>query len=117
MGNRTLYTYPVPESLQRELGEGTPKKLSFRKITVEEEKQATRRANNDVAQLAHELAFESFQGADGKLVSPAEGDRDTVWLAFDPKVRALCVSAYNKLHNPQNNEVRDFLAGEEVSIG
>lgn len=126
---RALYRYKIPPGLRTYAGDVV--ELGFVEINSDEEIMAAKRTGNTAIRLAYELALESLRevglkgppGADGKPsiarhpICTADGTSDRAWRQLHPKLRTLCVTAYNELHNPKEDDTAAFLESREVSAG
>lgn len=105
-----IWTFNVPKKLSDVTG---IKSIGIVEMRVEDEVMATRRANGDRARLAWELALQALVRANGKEVSIADGSADIVFNKH-PKLRNLIVTAYGQVHQPEEDEAKDFLGSMEL---
>ena len=112
--DRPLYRFDIPGSI---LAIQPIKQVGLVQINSSEEIRATKRARNDSHQMAYSLAKQSLVEVDGKPVSEGDGSADKVWDAMHPKVRVLVVTAYGELHTPEDEDIKDFLKSQKVTVG
>lgn len=112
--NRVRFTYTVPEALARESGVSS---VTMVHLTAMDEMGATKRAGMDAMRVAYELAKASLYALDGKGFSAVNSEKDIKWQAMHPKIRALVVQAYQRIHQPKEDDAVDFLGSEVVSAG
>ncbi len=111
---REVYEFNIPAAYQCEDAQKT---IGIRKLRSAEEVEATRACQGESMRLAWELSKASLIEVDGKRLIHHEGQADTKWDKFDPKLRALVVAAYAKLHTPEDDETENFLASMTMKIG
>jgi hypothetical protein len=84
-------------------------------LTAAEEIGAAKKAGGtDAMRLAQELAKACLWGINGKTLSHANSEKEIAWHKLHPKLRALVLSAYGKLHSPETEDVDSFLRSEVV---
>ena len=109
---RTVHTFTIPKGLATEV-----QTVGFHQLTTSEERQALKAASGDTAKAMYEQIKHSIAEVNGKPVSVADGSTDKVWETMDPRVRTLCMAAYQKLHIPENDAVEDFLKSQAHRVG
>jgi len=111
---RTVWEYPFPV-----VGEADPynpdrqwpeeedvwagqdplfKVLGFSALRGSEEIAAMEASQTNPFALTSELARRSIAMVDGRPVNKADFEQDTLWTKMPPKVRELCIVAYNDIH-------------------
>jgi hypothetical protein len=110
---RAVYRFKIPE-VYHTYG---VKEVGLVELTASEEIMAVKRAGTSQAQLAYELAKESLREVDGKPIATMDGTADVAFEKVHPKVRTLICTAYGSLHNPGDNETKDFLMSRELRVG
>lgn len=113
--SRPVYTFPVPEELK--VPDHIEKTVGLVKLKPREELRASKRADGDAYTLAYELAKAAMYKVDGKLVNVGEGEDEMLWGKMDPMLRQLILTAYNKLHSPDDGVAKSFLDGMKVTVG
>lgn len=108
---RPLYVFKVPASVGSEI-----KSVGLVQLTVSEEIALGDACASQRNRLPMALAKASLVQVDGKLVGDADDSREIAWSKMGPKVRALILLAYNKLHIPQDDALEAFLKSEEVVV-
>lgn len=111
---RPIYKFEIPDRIAKESGVN---EIGLVELTANEQMMAANRARANVARLALELPMQSIVAANGKKVSTADGTVEKIWDALGPKGRELVVTAYGRLHTPEDTEVEDFLASMSVEVG
>ncbi len=111
---REVYQFPVPDIYR---SEHVRESVGIRKLRSAEEVEATRACQGESMRLAWELSKMSLCEVDGERLLHHEGQVDTKWDKFDPKLRSLIVAAYAKLHTPEDDETENFLAGMTTKVG
>lgn len=111
---REIYEFKIPISYQCE---DARESLGIRKLRSAEEVEATRACQGESMRLAWELSKMSLCEVDGDRLLHHEGQVDSKWDKFDPKLRALVVAAYAKLHTPEDDETENFLASMTTKVG
>lgn len=122
---RVLHIYEVPESMKVYAGDIVG--LVICELTPDEELMASKRTRGDAMRLGYEMARQSLVGVMKPGTDPAKprmvnvdlgsGSADVLWLRMHPKIRALALTAYNDVHNPNNGEAASFLASRRVQAG
>ena len=110
---RPIYTFDVPEYMQRDVGVKT---ISLVELTANEELMAAKRARNDQAATMYELVKASVVAVDGKPLTLSDGTVDTWMDQANPKLRTLVTQAYNSLHTIQEADAMVFLKSRRVSV-
>ncbi len=111
--DRTVHTFTIPKNLAVHGIE----KVGLVELRVQEELNGAKRAMGDQVRTAYELAQESLRYVNGQAVTTADGTADAAWAKMHPKVRHLVVTAYAKLHQPEENELKGFLDSAIASAG
>jgi hypothetical protein len=111
---RVKFTYTVPASLAQESGVSS---VTLVHLTAQDEMAATKRSGTDPIRVAYELAKASLWGLDGKMLSAMNSEKDVKWQTLHPKIRSLVVQAYQRIHQPREEDSVDFLASEVASAG
>ena len=110
--SRPVYTYQIPAKLS---AEAEVSSVTLVHLTAAEELQAAKRAGGtDAMRLAQVLAKACLHGLNGKTLSHANSEKEIAWHKLHPKLRALVLSAYGKLHSPETEDVDSFLRSEVV---
>lgn len=109
--SRPTYTYRVPSKLA---AESEIESVTLVHLTAAEELAAAKRAGNDAMKLAQELSRAALHGLNGKTLSHANSEKEIAWHKLHPKVRALVLQAYSKLHSPESEDVESFLSSEVI---
>jgi hypothetical protein len=110
--SRPTYTYQVPPKLA---AESEVASVTLVHLTAAEEIGAAKKAGGtDAMRLAQELAKACLWGINGKTLSHANSEKEIAWHKLHPKLRALVLSAYGKLHSPETEDVDSFLRSEVV---
>lgn len=115
--HREVYKFAVPDRVVAELGDKAIKTIGLVVLTSEEELRATKRAGGDSARLAWELAKQSLTRVDATVLREDDGSIDSAWRSMHPKIRMLVLTAYTKLHTPEQSEIDDFLGSQKVIVG
>jgi hypothetical protein len=110
--SRPVYTYQIPAKLAAEAEIAS---VTIVHLTAAEELAAAKRAGGtDAMRLAQELAKACLHGLNGKTLSAVNNEKEAAWHKLHPKIRSLVLSAYAKLHSPDNQDVDSFLASEVI---
>lgn len=109
---RPVYIYTIPESLGLE----SPKSVSLRELTANEELDAAKRARGDAFKTANELVKSSLIEVDEKPVSIGDGSADIAWNQMPAKVRNLVLDAYQEIHVPPQGASSDFRKSRKVRV-
>jgi len=110
--SRPVYTYSIPAKLA---AEAEVLSVTLVHLTAAEELQAAKRAGGtDAMRLAQELAKACLHGLNGKTLSAVNNEKEAAWHKLHPKIRSLVLSAYAKLHSPDNEDVTSFLDSEVI---
>lgn len=106
-----VYEFKVPGKAQSEIGNfGKVETVGLCELSASDELLAIARAKNGVAmQIAHELAKQSIVRVNGKKVGFADGSIDIFWNQIKPSLRAMILSAYNRINQPEEEDMDDFL--------
>jgi hypothetical protein len=91
--------------------------ITISELTAEEELMATKRVGGDILKLASELPKQALFAVNGNRVTLADGSADKAWAAMRPQLRRLVMTAFDRVHNPKDVDVDDFLKSQEVSVG
>ena len=110
--SRPTYTYRVPAKLA---AEAEVESVTLVHLTAAEELAAAKRAGNDAMKLAQELSRASLWGINDRQLSHANSEKEIAWHKLHPKVRALVLQAYSKLHSPETEDVESFLSSEVIA--
>jgi len=110
---RTVHTFRVPKAIASFGIES----VGLVELRVQEELNGAKRALGDPMRTAYELAQESLRYVNGQRVTTVDGTADAAWAKMHPKVRHLVVTAYGKLHQPEDADVRGFLDSQESQVG
>lgn len=116
---REVFVYEVPPNL---VGETGIEAIGLVIMTAEEELMAAKRTRGDAALAAMELTKQAlrqvkYAGQRTRTVSSADSSIDEVWSRMHPKVRGLCIVAYNDLHNAKQSDVVGFLQSRKATVG
>jgi hypothetical protein len=111
----TTYRFSIPEKLQADCGGA--KSMVLKELTAQDELMASKRASGDAFALAFELAKQSLVELDGEKVNVFDHTIDLAFGKLGPKGRSLVLSAYSKIHSPQNDDIESFLGSREVRVG
>lgn len=113
-----VYEFNVPAKAQCHVdGIGKVETVSLCELTASDELLAIARAKSGVAmQIAHELAKQSIVGVNGKKVGLADGSVDIFWNRMKPALRSMIMSAYNKINQPQDEDMDDFLKSCSLKV-
>lgn len=116
--NVVIFEFDVPAKAQSTIpGLGKIEKIGLSELTASDELLAISRAKNGSAmQIAHELAKQSIATANGKPVSFADGTLDVLWQKAKPALRSMILSAYNKLNQPNEEEMDSFLSSMQMKV-
>jgi hypothetical protein len=110
--SRPTYTYKVPSKLA---AESEVESVTLVHLTAAEELAAAKRSGGtDAMRMAQELAKACLHGLNGKTLSHVNSEKEIAWHKLHPKIRALVLSAYGKLHAPDSEDVESFLSSEVV---
>lgn len=112
---RPVYVFIVPDHLKCE--NIVQQSVGLVKLSPEEELKASKRAGENAYALAFELAKASLYKVDGRRINIAEAEDELVWKKIDPELRQLILTAYNKLHSPEEKVAKDFLDGMKMTVG
>lgn len=111
---RAVHTFIVPEKLKAKTGDGVDS-IGLVKLSADEEIQASRLGRaNDSTML--ELLKIALVAVNGKKVSTGDGTSDASINRMDPKTRSIVVAAFGSIHNPEREEVEDFLRSVTLSV-
>lgn len=106
--NRTKYTFKVPEASRTWASD--PSTITMVELTLNEEQQASKSARVKEDSVAYALAVRSLVGFDGKTLTWEGNEKERAVERCSPKVRALILQAFQKLHVPADKgEVDAFL--------
>lgn len=108
-----VHTYTIPESLR---GEGVPAKVGMVQLTAGQELTASKVGGMDYTKAQYAAAKMSIVQFDGRPVDAVNAEVDKFWERVDPRVRALILSAYNRLSSPKKEDEDSFFASEAVSV-
>lgn len=113
-----VYEFNVPTKAQCSIeGIGKVETVSLSELTAADELLAIARAKSGVAmQIAHELAKQSIVAVNGKKVGLADGSVDLLWNRMKPALRSMVLSAYNKINQPQDEDMDDFLKSCSLKV-
>ena len=111
--DRTVHTFKIPAKLA---GYGITH-VGLVELRVQEELNGAKRAMGDQMRTAYELAQESLRYVNGQPVTTMDGTADAAWAKMHPKVRHLVVTAYGRLHQPEEMDVKGFLDSQESQVG
>ncbi len=111
---REVYEFKIPTRLRCV---DANESLGIRKLRSQEEIEATRNCQGESMRLAWELSKMSLCEVDGEQLLHHEGHVDQKWDKFEPKLRALVVAAYAKLHTPEDDETENFLGSMTMKVG
>jgi hypothetical protein len=111
---RIVHVFKVPEKLQKLV---KVKTVSLYELSVEEEIMATGRAGQNLLQITYRCAEQALAAIDSRPVSLSDGTADVAYAKMHPKLRQLVVRAYNAIHNPEKDELDDFLGSQLAEIG
>lgn len=111
--DRVVHTFTIPPKLA---AHGI-KTVGLVELRVQEELNGAKRAMGDQMRTAYELAQECLRYVNGQPVTTADGTADAAWAKMHPKVRHLVVTAYGKLHAPEENELKSFLDSANSQVG
>lgn len=111
---RPLFVFQIPDNLLEE-ADGI-KSVGIIELRPREEMMASRRAQNDGARLAFELAREALRRVNDRAVSTGDGSTDTVFDNLHPKIRTLIVTAYSSVNTPKDEQVATFLQSRQVVL-
>ena len=109
---RPIHRFTIPEALANGIAE-----VGMVQLTSNEELRATKRARNDAHSMVYELAKQSLVEVNGAPVKEADGSADTAWASMQPKVRTLVMAAFGELHTPEEDDLKDFLKSQQVTVG
>ena len=111
---REVYEFKIPTPYRCD---DAKESLGIRKLRSQEEIEATRNCQGESMRLAWELSKMSLCEVDGERLIAHEGQVESKWDKFDPKLRALVVAAYAKLHTPEDDETENFLGSMTTKVG
>lgn len=117
--NSPVFTYDVPASMQKRAtddGVITITSISIRELAPVDEMAATTRARGDAIRLAFELAFESFVGINGKVLSNINGEKERMWRYLGSALRNLVTTGYAQQFMASPEESSAFLQSRKVSV-
>jgi hypothetical protein len=116
--NIVVFEFSIPAKAQSTVpGLGKIESIGLAELTASDELLAIARAKNGSAmQIAHELAKQSIATANGKAVSFADGTIDLLWQKAKPALRSMILSAYNKLNQPNEEEMDSFLNSMQMKV-
>lgn len=111
-----VFEFAVPAKAQSTIqGLGKIETIGLSELTASDELLAIARAKNGSAmQIAHELAKQSLATVNGKPISFADGTIDILWQKAKPALRSMILSAYNKLNQPNEEEMDSFLSSMQM---
>jgi hypothetical protein len=109
---RPVYVYEIPASLGLE----SPKSVSLRELTANEELDAAKRARGDAFKTANELVKSALIEVDEKPVNLGDGSADIAWNQMPAKVRNLVLDAYQEIHVPPQGASQDFRKSRKVRV-
>lgn len=110
---RAVFVFPIPEPMRDEV---VKESIGLVKLKPAEELLASKRAMGQNYQLAWELAKASLVEVDGAKLNREDGQDERVWSEMDPQIRQLVLMAYNDLHNPEDDVIKNFLKGKTVTV-
>ncbi len=113
---RAIISFTIPDKLRKYVDEGVTT-LGFVELKSGEEMLATKRCHNDGIRLVYELVKESLRMVGAETVGTGDGSADRAWAKMHPKIRQLCSTAYNELHNLQEGDSESFLKSRAVTVG
>ena len=113
---RAVHTFTVPKHLGGKL-----EKVSLVEINTGEELMAVARARQDPLLLGFSLAQQAlyavkYADKEPQRVSTGDGSAEAAYAAMPAKVRQLVLTAYTRLHNPVEDDQKDFLDSVETDI-
>ena len=113
---RPVFTFTIPAALAKECGVTS---VGMRMLTTEDELAAGARARLRGDTNGY-LSTESLKGAlcrmNGKAISLADGSADRMLDDMHAKLRVLVIAAYNKIHQPSEDDGRDFLSSMTITV-
>lgn len=111
--DRTIHTFNIPASLS---GYGV-ETVGLVELKAGEELDAAKRASGDQMRTAYELAQEALHYVNGQRVRTMDGTADAAFAKMHPKVRSLVISAYARLHSPEDADTKAFLESRQSQVG
>ena len=110
--SRVVFTFKFPKKIQNP---ESPESVGLIELTSEEEIEVGRRVTDVMSsELVFELVKRSLYQANGKLIDRAGFGENTIWKTFSAKQRNVVISAYRKIHAPDDEEMRDFLGSMAI---
>jgi hypothetical protein len=112
--SRVVHDCTIPETLR---GDGvTPKKITLQQLSAEQELMASRLGRDQYLKSQYAAVKLSIVEMDGKPADHTNGGVDAFWDRTSPKVRALLLTAHNKLSSPSKEEEDSFLKSMTVRV-
>ena len=111
MASKIVYKFTIPETLRGNHGVAS---IKMRELTSREEIDASRVGGLDFTRAQFEATKRSICMLDSRPVSIAGDEIDRFWEDAGPRLRALLISAFNRLHSVTQEESKDFFASQEV---
>jgi hypothetical protein len=106
-----VHVFNIPVSIS-----GDIRSLGIKELTGEEEIMAERRARGDRGRIAVELTKAALVEVNGSPVTQGDASADMAWTKMSPKVRTLAITAYTRLHIPDDEETAGFFSSMEIRV-
>jgi hypothetical protein len=111
--HRTEYVFTVPPTAR--VWSTDPGTITMVELTFNEEQAASQAAKSHGRNAIYSLATRSVVAFDGKPLTWEANERERAIESCGPKVRALILQAFQKLHAPEDKgEVDSFLESMTV---
>ena len=113
--SRVVYEYTVPARLKEQHDGSIIETVGIVQLQAQEEIIAGKEAGADPTKLAWSLAKRCLWTVNGERVKDSDGSRDKFWNTMAPKLRSLCLTAYNDQHSPEPEDADAFLGSCAVT--
>jgi len=91
--------------------------VQIRELSVEEELMAARRSAGDMLRLQWELVQQSLVSINDVPVNMGDGSAERAFGAMSPKHRSMVMAAHGRVHNPEQDDAKDFLGSHSIAVG
>lgn len=109
--SRPVFTYTVPEKM----ADGV-KSIGLVQLTAHEEMMSAKRAGSDPIRLVYEQVKQSMVEVNSQAVSLADGTADRAFDQMGPRVRSLVMTAFTRLHTPEESDLEVFLTSRAERV-
>lgn len=111
---RAVVEFDVPAKYQSTSDGKKITTIGILELLPGEELMAAKRAGDDSAAQAFELAKQALAEVNGTPCTVGDGSAD-IWFAnMCPQLRALVVTAYTDVNTPTKADAADFLKGRRI---